>query len=474
MRCGLLLLVATLALIASCDSGTAPTDDGAKPIVEGELMLVGPEHYALLVGEKVKYSVLIHDCGAGCGPQAIDEIDEVDWSSSDPEIASVANGRVSAHQAGSVMITGTVGFVASGNQTDEVTAQVTVAESFVSLASISGGSAVTCGVTAGGTAYCWGNTTDSDPTTPNLSKFGDEVSPRALSGLSNVTSVTAARSEALVLAGSETYEWGGGGTLRPIVGAPAFRLLTAGGRSEGGSSFRHACGVALDDETYCWGSNDSGQLGTDSVAFSTPTPVRVDTDVRFASVTAGGAHSCGLTADGRAHCWGDNRWGQLGDASTAVTRQPVAVNGGLVFSELSAGIRHTCGLTADGAAYCWGANDESQLGLSTADSDPHSTPQRVGAARSFTTLDAGSFTCALDPLGDPYCWGGDFGSAPTHLPGQLSFRSLTVGSAHACGIPDSGRPRCWGSNGVGQLGVYLGADTTFTDRPVPLAGPVEP
>ena len=54
----------------------------------------------------------------------------------------------------------------------------------------------------------------------------------------------------------------------------------------------------------------------------------------FTAVSAGYAHSCGLLADSRIACWGDNASGQL-DAPTGV------------FTAVSAGSWHTCGLLTD-------------------------------------------------------------------------------------------------------------------------------
>ena len=41
------------------------------------------------------------------------------------------------------------------------------------------------------------------------------------------------------------------------------------------------------------------------------------------------------------------------------------VTGGLTFSHLAAGLTHTCGLTQDGRAYCWGDNHWGELGRAT-------------------------------------------------------------------------------------------------------------
>ncbi len=51
------------------------------------------------------------------------------------------------------------------------------------------------------------------------------------------------------------------------------------------------------------------------------------TALAFAGMNAGGEHSCGLTTDSRASCWGLNNDGEVGDGTTLTDRlTPVAVN----------------------------------------------------------------------------------------------------------------------------------------------------
>jgi alpha-tubulin suppressor-like RCC1 family protein len=64
-------------------------------------------------------------------------------------------------------------------------------------------------------------------------------------------------------------------------------------------------------------------------------------------------------------CWGDNRWGQLGNAAAAGPSAPATVTGlngaiAVVASDYS-----TCAVLADGTARCWGLNSYGQLGDGT-------------------------------------------------------------------------------------------------------------
>jgi alpha-tubulin suppressor-like RCC1 family protein len=47
----------------------------------------------------------------------------------------------------------------------------------------------------------------------------------------------------------------------------------------------------------------------------------------LAMLSAGDSHGCGVTPQGRAYCWGDNRSGQLGDGTRTRQLTPVAVAG---------------------------------------------------------------------------------------------------------------------------------------------------
>jgi hypothetical protein len=100
--------------------------------------------------------------------------------------------------------------------------------------------------------------------------------------------------------------------------------------------------------------------GEDTTAPSAAVPAALASaavqTLAFRQISAGDLHTCGVTTDDRAYCWGANSdlafdvggGGQLGDGTTVNYRlKPTAVAGGLQFLGVSAGTSHSCGITPD-------------------------------------------------------------------------------------------------------------------------------
>ena len=88
----------------------------------------------------------------------------------------------------------------------------------------------------------------------------------------------------------------------------------------------HTCALTTQNKAYCWGQGDGDRLGNNSIASSRiPAAVQMPAGVSFQSIAAGSAHTCALTATGQAYCWGVNSQGQLGNNSTTGSRTPAAI-----------------------------------------------------------------------------------------------------------------------------------------------------
>ena len=73
----------------------------------------------------------------------------------------------------------------------------------------------------------------------------------------------------------------------------------------------------------------------------------------FVQVSAGAYHTCGLTADHHAYCWGENALGALGNGDRGGTiraDEPVPVLTNLKFIAISAGVSNTCALSGQSLA----------------------------------------------------------------------------------------------------------------------------
>jgi alpha-tubulin suppressor-like RCC1 family protein len=235
----------------------------------------------------------------------------------------------------------------------------------------------------------------------------------------------------------------------------------------------HTCEVTTDGAAYCWGR--TATIG------SSPEPVAIPGGLSLKAVSAGDYVTCWLTTKGSAHCSGRNDSGQLGDGRGFTERVsgnrdspvPTSVAGGVEFSMVSVGKNHACGLTTSGLAYCWGDNGHSQLGNFGSPDSP--VPVAIGGGMRFGTVGAGnSYSCAVATDGAAYCWGGgDLGNdrtrtspVPVAVAGGLKFAMVTasIRGEFACGLTRDGAAYCWGEGPHGELGTG-----TAGSSPIPVA-----
>jgi hypothetical protein len=300
------------------------------------------------------------------------------------------------------------------------------------LVAISGSTHHTCGLDAGGVAWCWGLQGFLGDGVPHRTPNRGPVPCVAPTGSGLTCRAEAAR----------------------VSGDARFRSLHVS--IEGGGT----CGTATDGRAMCWGLSGPASMGIGANLVPTALP----TALRFETMLVQGLFGCGL-AQGAAWCWGSNWYGAVGNASSdqGVVPAPVPVVGGHGYTGLAATLSSVCGLRVDGSAVCWGhlptlegVQQRYRYG---------STPVRAEGPAFVEVVGGGNHHCGLTAGGDAWCWGanssgflGDGGRGDREVPVRVlapagvQFRSLAAGGVHTCGLATDGRLFCWGHNGFGQVG----------------------
>jgi alpha-tubulin suppressor-like RCC1 family protein len=243
-----------------------------------------------------------------------------------------------------------------------------------------------------------------------------------------------------------------------------------------GAAHFHTCAVDAHQQAFCWGINNSGQLGSGNISEAEDVPVAVTGDHEFVQIAVGDFHTCARTAAGRVYCWGYNGYGQLGNNTLLDRHTPFATAGDHEFLQVRAAANQTCGLDAEGRAWCWGRNSHGQVGASSLQSF-HATPQLVAGQIVFSTLEVGSWvTCGVDVTERAWCWGravyGLLGDGQdevdafepvavddSFLEAGVTVAEIAPGRRHNCLLDSEGRVWCWGCNQKGALGNDLAVET---------------
>ncbi len=342
----------------------------------------------------------------------------------------------------------------------------------------------TCGVESGHLA-CWGENDDA--------QLGDQTllqhqAPEQISFAAIGAPATIAMGvlHGCALDGTQHLEcWGDNGSGEQVrTGGP--QLMPAQppgitgmveGLALGGS---HTCMIGADTYTYCWGTNAHGELGRGTMTPFEPALKAVESGVLtypfFTQVAAGGAHSCGLTANGMLSCWGSNDTGQLGEGSVGGPPVAYATSSFNSVAKVVAGTGHTCIIDTSGHLRCFGNNAYGQLGDGTT-----TTTGTLGGAilgATWTTMALGDIhTCGIQTDGSLWCWGdnarGELGdgtrtqhTTPIRV-GTAMWTQVATGVLHTCGIQSDHSLWCWGNNLLGEVGDGAAWTTQLALVPAP-------
>jgi alpha-tubulin suppressor-like RCC1 family protein len=200
----------------------------------------------------------------------------------------------------------------------------------------------------------------------------------------------------------------------------------------------HTCAVTREGRAACWGRGGEGRLGHDNVAtvFRPQQVVGID---NVAKIAASWNNTCAIAGiQNEVYCWGSNALGQLanvdgGEFSTV----PLPVAG--VFDEflvdavdVAVGPLHACAVLSTGHVACWGETEHGRLGDGTTDA--------AEDVDGDGDLD-GSYG---EPAQRENATGG-----PQFI---QTATAVVAGDAHTCALSTQGIVECWGSNLQGQLG----------------------
>lgn len=339
-------------------------------------------------------------------------------------LASVSPGSLHScglTPAGAAYCWGSNAFVQLGDSTQRDTTTPVAVHGGLTFTNLGAGRFHTCAVTTGGAAYCWG---EGFSDTPIAVAVGVVFTTMTTGG--SAADIGSWHTCGLTPAG-EAYCWGSnydgqlgtgnsaGPELCGSIACSTTPVAVSGGLTfiELSAGNSYTCGVTTTHVAYCWGFNGQGQLGVGTTTGPeicgsghqcSASPVAVSGGLSTATISAADYHTCAVTTVGKAYCWGDNEYGQLGNGTKDPSSTPDTVSGGLTFFVVATGFVHTCGVTTAGKAYCWGNNNSGRLGNhSTTNS---TTPVLVSGGHTFVTLDVGvATTCAVTRGNVGYCWG---------------------------------------------------------------------
>jgi alpha-tubulin suppressor-like RCC1 family protein len=265
-----------------------------------------------------------------------------------------------------------------GDQTHTNRPTPTAVAGGLTFETLAAGGTYTCGLTADGSAYCWGwnqfhqlgDSGGVDQSAPTPVKGGLKF--QSINGNFAHTCAVTSAGTAYCWGSNDHGQLGTGDNLdywtpMAVSGGLVFAAVEAG--------YSHTCGVTALGDGYCWGRNQNGQLGAgDSVGGQDQlAPIAIHGGLQWSMISSGAYFNCGVEGAGSAYCWGINQSGQLG-ANSATTcfdelgnpyqcaLSPLAVGGGLAFAEVSVSTQHACAITPAGVVYCWGLNTYGQLG----------------------------------------------------------------------------------------------------------------
>ena len=310
------------------------------------------------------------------------------------------------------------------------------------------GDAHACALLKTGRVVCWGDNSAGQTGNPRPeliephSIWESEKNPKTLMGIHQVSAkgnstCVVARDDHTVFCFGERF-----GIKKQINWAPerieiTNSLLGLSDIKSLGVGRGFGCALAKNSQVYCWGNNDFNQLGISIntsgslkaglVQVSYPQEMPIS---HIEEIAVGERHVCAIQRDEKSvFCWGDNRYGQLGNTSVRGNPEQVALGSNNLtlkgVKTLAVGSDRTCIISLIDELYCWGNGAHGRLGN-----------DKVFSQYPIRALDA---------------TGEILGNAA----------QVSVGWDHTCMLDLAQKLYCFGLNSFGQLGFKMFAGTAI-------------
>ncbi len=351
------------------------------------------------------------------------------------------------------------------------------ADKFVEIGS---GFLHTCGLTAAGDVYCWGN---NEVAQLGRGTVGDPESlPIKVPGISGVTSISVGAAHTCAIMKTKTLLcWGQNGNGKLGTGdtvdkTSPTQVKDFSGVKQVSANRLATCAVKEDGFVYCFGANDFGQLGNGTTVQSA-IPEKVSGLSDVVQVSVGFSNACAVTKSQALYCWGDNSNFQLGTAGPSSTT-PVLLSEVGKISKVTVGAGHVCAKTSSGTVLCWGYGERGQIGSGTKEAS--NLPVQPSGLGKVLDISAGRFhTCALNVDRSVSCWGasdtGQIGNGTVidsaipvkvlNISNVQVLGSISAYAAHTCTIAVTGNYSCWGLGTAGQLGNGSNVNSSAPSNP---------
>ena len=314
---------------------------------------------------------------------------------------------------------------------------------------LAGGGGHSLAVQGDGTVWAWGYNTDGELGNGSTSASS---APVQVSSISGALAVAAGKLHSLAVKSDGTV-WAWGSNVSGQLGNNSTVSSDVPVKVNGltdivavAAGSLHSLAVRSDGTVWAWGSNQYGQLGNETTTNSS-VPVQVVNLTGAIAVAAGQSHSLALDIHGNVWAWGYNADGELGNGSTINSVVPVAVTG---FTDpvtaIAAGQLHNVALENNASVWTWGQNAYGQLGNAQGGVDVYSSVPLVVNGISASAVAAGEYhSVALKSDATIWAWGynqdGELGNStvtnsdiPVHVSNITGALAVGAGYSHSLAL----------------------------------------